>query len=168
MRIAQIAPLAECCPPQLYGGTERIVSCLTEELVRHGHDVTLFASGDSKTSAKLVPCCERALRLHPTARDPLPFHLLMLDQVRRRAQEFDVLHFHSDLLHFPQLDTFAARTVTTLHGRLDLPGYQAFFARFAHAPLVSISENQRAPMPPVNWLGTVRHGLPLDTLPFDR
>ncbi|HEX2611616.1 MAG TPA: glycosyltransferase, partial [Gemmatimonadales bacterium] len=121
MKIAQIAPLAESVPPKLYGGTERVVSYLTEELVRQGHDVTLFASGDSRTSAKLIRCSDIALRLNPIVKDPLPYHLVMLEEVRRRADEFDVLHFHIDMLHFPMVQEFADRTVTTLHGRLDLP-----------------------------------------------
>ena len=166
MRIAQIAPLAESCPPALYGGTERVVSYLAEELVAQGHDVTLFASGDSITSAELVPCCERALRLCPGPLDALPYHMIMLDEVARRAHEFDVLHFHIDLMHAPVVRTFAERTVTTLHGRLDLPELQPFYRAFPHLPLVSISNAQRRPLPPVNWLGTVYHGLPEAHLPF--
>jgi glycosyltransferase involved in cell wall biosynthesis len=166
MKIAQIAPLIESCPPQLYGGTERIVSYLTEELVRRGHDVTLFASGDSQTAARLVSCTPKALRLNPAVRDAIPYHIMMLDEVRRRADEFDVLHFHIDLLHFPLICEFAERTVTTLHGRLDLPDLQPFYAAFPEIPLVSISDDQRKPMPPVNWIGTVYHGLPEDLLPF--
>ncbi|WP_342641824.1 glycosyltransferase family 4 protein [Rhodoligotrophos ferricapiens] len=167
MKIAQIAPLAESCPPKLYGGTERIVSYLTEELVRQGHEVTLFASGDSVTSAKLVPCCNRSLRLDPTVKDPLPHHIIMLDEVRRRADDFDVLHFHTDFLHYPLVRDIADRTVTTLHGRLDLPDLKPVYAAFAGLPLVSISCHQRKPMPPVNWVGTVYHGLPHDLLPFN-
>src|SRR5579883_689307 len=121
MKIAQVAPLYESVPPKLYGGTERIVSYLTEDLVKQGHEVTLFASGDSQTRAELVPCCDMALRLDPRVRDPIPHHMIMLDRVRQRADEFDVLHFHIDLLHFPIVRDFADRTVTTLHGRLDLP-----------------------------------------------
>lgn len=166
MKIAQIAPLAECCPPRLYGGTERIVSYLTEELVRQGHEVTLFASGDSKTAAELVPCCDMALRLNPQVRDPLPYHMMMLEEVRRRAAEFDVLHFHVDFLHYPLASAFADRMVTTLHGRLDLPDLRPFYSAFPHYPLVSISDDQRRPMPPVHWAGTVHHGLPTDVLPF--
>src|SRR5690606_27127517 len=130
MKIAQIAPLAESVPPRLYGGTERIVSYLTEDLVRQGHDVTLFASGDSLTSAELVSCSKGALRLDPNVRDPIPHHLILLEEVRRRADEFDVLHFHIDLLHFPLIRPFAHRTVTTLHGRLDLPDLQPFYQAF--------------------------------------
>jgi glycosyltransferase involved in cell wall biosynthesis len=166
MKIAQIAPLTECCPPRLYGGTERIVSYLTEELVRQGHEVTLFASGDSKTQAKLVPCSEMALRLNPTVRDQLPYHVMMIEEVRRRAAEFDALHFHVDFLHYPLASAFADRMVTTLHGRLDMPDLKPFYGAFPHHPLVSISDDQRRPMPPVNWAGTVHHGLPEDLLPF--
>ncbi|TBW40359.1 glycosyltransferase family 4 protein [Siculibacillus lacustris] len=166
MRIAQIAPLAESVPPKLYGGTERIVSYLTEELVRQGHDVTLFASGDSVTSAELVPCAEKALRLDPTVIDPLPHHLLMLDEVRRRAADFDLVHFHVDLLHYPMMGEHARHTLTTLHGRLDLKDSHPLYAAFTEFPLVSISDHQRRPMPPVTWAGTVHHGLPLDVLGF--
>ncbi|MDK4743029.1 glycosyltransferase family 4 protein [Rhizobium sp. CNPSo 3464] len=166
MKIAQIAPLAESVPPKLYGGTERIVSYLTEELVRQGHDVTLFASGDSTTEATLVACSDVALRLNPAVRDHLPHQVVMLEEIRRRAHKFDVLHFHIDLLHFPLIRDFADRTVTTLHGRLDLPDLKPFYKAFPDIPLVSISNDQRRPMPPVNWAGTVYHGLPVDLLPF--
>lgn len=166
MRIAQIAPLYESVPPKLYGGTERIVSYLTEELVRQGHDVTLFASGDSLTSAELVPCAPRGLRLDPKVRDPLAYHIIMLQQVRRRAHEFDVLHFHIDLLQFPLFNGTEHACLTTLHGRLDLPELRPFYTLFPDFPLVSISDAQRRPMPPVNWVGTVHHGLPPDLLPF--
>lgn len=166
MKIAQIAPLAERVPPKLYGGTERIVSYLTEELVGQGHDVTLFASGDSITDAKLVACSDVALRLNPAVKDHLPHQVVMLEEIRRRAHEFDILHFHIDLLHFPLIRDIADRTVTTLHGRLDLPDLMPFYQAFADVPLVSISNDQRRPMPPVNWSGTVYHGLPIDLLPF--
>ncbi len=166
MRIAQIAPLAEAVPPRLYGGTERIVSHLTEELVRQGNEVTLFASGDSQTTAELVPCCPQALRMDPSVRDTVPHLLVMLENVRRRADEFDVLHFHMDMLHFPVFRERSARTVTTLHGRLDLHDLQSFYRKFPDFPLVSISAAQRLPMPPVNWVGTVHHGLPTRLLPF--
>lgn len=166
MRIAQIAPLAEAVPPKRYGGTERVVSYLTEELVRQGHDVTLFASGDSRTSAKLVPCCPKALRLDESVNDPVPYTLMMLDRVRNCADQFDILHFHTELEHFPIFQDIAARTVTTLHGRLDGNELSPFYARFSQFPLVSISDEQRRPMPPVNWAGTVYHGLPLELLPF--
>jgi len=168
MKIAQISPLAESCPPRLYGGTERIVSYLTEELVRQGHEVTLFASGDSITSAELVPCSKMALRLDPSVRDMTPYHVMMLDQVARRADEFDVLHFHIDHLHYPLMRPYMDRIVTTLHGRLDLPDLMPFYSAFPEPALVSISDAQRRPMPPVNWLGTVLHGLPENILPYRR
>jgi glycosyltransferase involved in cell wall biosynthesis len=166
MKIAQIAPLAESVPPLLYGGTERVVSNLTEELVRQGHEVTLFASGDSQTSAELVACTDIALRLNPKIKDYLPYHLMMIDQVRERADEFDVLHFHIDLLQFPLIRGFADRVVTTLHGRLDLPDLLPFYKAFPAISLVSISDHQRLPMPPVNWVGSVHHGVPTRLLPF--
>jgi glycosyltransferase involved in cell wall biosynthesis len=166
VKIAQIAPLYESCPPRLYGGTERIVSYLTEELVRQGHDVTLFAAGDSRTSARLVPCCETALRLDPRIRDPIAHHIMMLDRVCALADAFDVLHFHVDILHYPLIRSFAEKTVTTLHGRLDLPELRSVYASFGHVPLVSISDDQRRPMPPVTWVGRVHHGLPRNLLPF--
>jgi glycosyltransferase involved in cell wall biosynthesis len=164
MKIAQIAPLAESCPPRLYGGTERIVSYLTEELVRQGHDVTLFASGDSKTSAELVSCADIGLRLNPHVYDPLPHHVLMLERVRQCAYDFDIIHFHIDLLQFPIIHPFADRTVTTLHGRQDLYGLMPFYLAFPNIPLASISYNQRTPLPPRDWAGNVYHGLPRDLL----
>ncbi|GJG98160.1 glycosyltransferase family 4 protein [Cupriavidus pauculus] len=166
MRIAQIAPLAERCPPSLYGGTERIVSYLTEELVRQGHNVTLFASGDSVTTARLIPSCEVALRLGAQMRDPLPYYMMMLDDVLVRACEFDVLHFHIDMLHYPSLRHLQPRVITTLHGRLDLADLLPFYTRFPQFPLVSVSTAQRAPMPAVNWAGTVLHGLPAGLLAY--
>ena len=166
MRIAQVAPLFEKVPPRHYGGTERIVSYLTEELVRRGHDVTLFASGDSATSAKLVSCCDEALRLNPKVRDPLPYQIMQLEKLRQRADDFDVVHFHTDLLQFPLIRGLAGRTVTTLHGRLDLPDLMPFYREFRDIPLVSISKAQRWPMPDVAWVGNVPHGLPRDLLPF--
>jgi glycosyltransferase involved in cell wall biosynthesis len=167
MKIAQISPLAESCPPKLYGGTERIVSYLTEELVRLGHDVTLFASGDSVTASTLVPCSKTALRLDPKVRDMVPYHVMMLDEVYRRQNDFDVLHFHIDHLHYPLMRAFSDRIVTTLHGRLDLPDLAPFYTAFPELPLVSISDAQRLPMPPVNWISTIHHGLPKDLLPFN-
>jgi glycosyltransferase involved in cell wall biosynthesis len=167
MRIAQIAPLIECVPPKLYGGTERVVSWLTEELVRLGHDVTLFASGDSETSAELVPVCERALRLNPAVKDVLPYNVLLLERVRQRTEEFDILHFHIDFTYFPLFRHMAHQTLSTLHGRLDLPDLMPLYREFSEMPLVSISNNQRLPMPPVNWQATIYHGLPLDLLPFE-
>ena len=166
MRIAQIAPLYESVPPRLYGGTERVVSYLTEELVRQGHDVTLFASGDSKTSAKLVPCSDLALRMNPAVIDPVPYHIIMLEEVRRRADEFDILHFHIDFLHAPLVHDFTQRTLTTLHGRLDLPHIVPFYRFFRELPLVAVSDDQRNYLRSVNWAGTVHHGLPRDLLPL--
>jgi glycosyltransferase involved in cell wall biosynthesis len=166
MRIAQIAPLIESVPPKLYGGSERIVSYLTEELVRQGHEVTLFASGDSHTAAELVPCSDRALRLEPDLRDALPHYMVMLDRVRRRALEFDLLHFHIDYLHFPLFRDLAGRTLTTQHGRLDLPDLPVAYRAFCEFPLVSISDDQRRPCPDWHWLRTVHHGLPTDLHPF--
>ncbi len=166
MRIAQVAPLAESVPPRLYGGTERIVHYLTEELVRQGHEVTLFASGDSVTSATLVPCTTEALRLGPSVALDLPYVVLMLEHVRQRLDDFDIVHFHLDYLHFPLLRHAASRTLTTLHGRLDLPDLFPLFREFADMPLVSISDSQRAPLPPVRWMGTVYHGLPPDLYRF--
>jgi glycosyltransferase involved in cell wall biosynthesis len=162
MKIAQVAPLIESVPPRLYGGTERIVSYLTEELVRLGHDVTLFASGDSITSAELAPCCTRALRLDPTVRDIIPYFMLMIDKVRERADEFDVLHFHIDLFHFPLFRSLAARTLTTLHGRQDMGDVKPFYGRFAEMPLVSISNEQRKPLLYANFVATIHHGVPAD------
>jgi glycosyltransferase involved in cell wall biosynthesis len=164
MKIAQIAPLYERVPPRLYGGTERVVSYLTEELVRQGHQVTLFASGDSQTSAKLVRCCDVALRLNPIVVDPLPYHMILLDEVRRRTQQFDILHFHVDYLHGPLVRDIAGRTVTTLHGRLDLPHVLPFYKIFADLPLVTVSNDQRKYLHAANWVGTVHHGLPATLL----
>ncbi|MBU6462195.1 MAG: glycosyltransferase family 4 protein [Bradyrhizobium sp.] len=166
MRIAQIAPLHERVPPRLYGGTERVVSFLTEELVRQGHDVTLFASGDSQTTATLVRCCDVALRFNPSVRDTLPYHMIMLDEVRRRIGEFDVLHFHIDIIHTALIRGFADRTLTTLHGRLDLPDLAPFYAVFRDLPVAAISNDQRRYLSGANWLGTVHHGLPPNLLPF--
>ncbi len=166
MRIAQIAPLHERVPPRFYGGTERVVSFLTEELVHQGHDVTLFASGDSQTSAKLVRCCDTALRFNPAVRDALPYHMIMLDEVRRRINEFDILHFHIDIIHAPLVHDLADRTLTTLHGRLDLPDLAHFYAAFRDLPLASISNDQRGYLRNASWIGTVYHGLPRDLLRF--
>jgi len=160
MRIAQLAPLFEAVPPKTYGGTERVVSYITEELVAAGHDVTLFASGDSVTSAKLEPACKRAIRLDPTVRDPLASHHLMIETVASRADEFDVIHCHLDYWPFPTLTRQATPFVTTLHGRLDLPELQPVFDRFSEVPLVSISDAQRRPLPQANFVRTVPHGLP--------
>ena len=162
MKIAQVAPLIESVPPRLYGGTERIVAYLTEELVRLGHDVTLFASGDSITSAELSSCSVRALRLDPKVRDAIPHFMLMIDKVRERAEEFDVIHFHIDLFHFPLFCSQAARTLTTLHGRQDLGDLKPFYHRFGEMPLVSISGDQRKPLPHANFVATIHHGIPAD------
>jgi glycosyltransferase involved in cell wall biosynthesis len=166
MRIAQVAPLIESVPPQLYGGTERVVAFLTDELVRRGHDVTLFASGDSRTSARLVPAWPRALRLGGPCLDALAPHLLMLEQLARRAEDFDVLHFHISQFHFPLVRRLPVAHLTTVHGRLDLPELQPLFAEFSDLPLASISDAQRRPLPDAGWIGTVHHGLPLDLLEF--
>lgn len=168
MRIAQIAPLIESVPPRLYGGTERIVSYLTEELVAQDHEVTLFASGDSITQAELVPCSPQALRLSPGVSDPTPYYMLMLDKVRRMASRFDILHFHTDQFHFPIFNRMNCPTVTTLHGRQDLPDLKHLYAGFPDMPLVSISNDQRRPVPMGNFVATVPHGLPQLPLTFTR
>lgn len=160
MRIAQIAPLTEAVPPQLYGGTERVVAFLTEELVAMGHDVTLFASGDSRTSARLEPMCRRALRFEPGLCDAIAPHLVMLEKVARRAHEFDVLHCHLDYWSFSLFSRLETPFLTTLHGRLDLPEHAPVYDCFDEAPLVSISDAQRAPLPHGNFIATVYHGLP--------
>jgi glycosyltransferase involved in cell wall biosynthesis len=160
MRIAQIAPLAESVPPKLYGGTERVVHWLTEELVALGHDVTLFASGDSKTSAKLVPVLPQALRLGRPRMDPITAQALLLEAVARRHNQFDVLHFHIDWLQLPLFSRMPTRFLTTFHGRLDLPGLKAITAQFPGAAFVAISNNQREPLPGLRWLNTIYHGLP--------
>jgi glycosyltransferase involved in cell wall biosynthesis len=164
MRIAQIAPLIESVPPRLYGGTERIASYLCDELVAQGHDVTLFASAESQTSARLVPCCDQALRLDPSVRDVIPYYMLMMDRVRSMAGQFDILHFHIDQFHFPVFRKISHKTVTTLHGRQDLPDLGHLYAGFPEMPLVSISIAQRTPIPNVSFVGNVPHGLPRDLL----
>ncbi|HKE01336.1 MAG TPA: glycosyltransferase family 4 protein [Planctomycetota bacterium] len=166
MRIAQVAPLYESVPPKKYGGTERVVSYLTEELVARGHDVTLFASGDSVTKAKLVAGSPRSLRLDSGCVDRLAHHVLLLEQVARRAGDFDVIHFHVDYLHFPLSRCAGLLNVTTLHGRLDLPDLPAIYREFAEMPVVSISDNQRVPLPHARWVATVHHGLPPDLYRF--
>src|SRR6266550_1607226 len=162
MRIAQVAPLHESVPPKHYGGTERVVSYLTEELVREGHEVTLFASGDSVTTARLVAACRRALRLDKDCVDPLAHHILLLENVFRHADDFDVIHFHVDYLHFPFSRRRPIVDVTTMHGRLDIPDLVPLYEEFRDMPLVSISNAQREPLPWVNWRATVYHGLPQD------
>jgi glycosyltransferase involved in cell wall biosynthesis len=164
MHIAQVAPLTEAVPPKLYGGTERVISWLTEELIALGHEVTLFASGDSVTSAKLEAMWPRALRLDGAVRDPNALHMMMLEQVYRRAGEFDFLHCHLDYYPFSLFSRQATPFVTTLHGRLDLPEHQPVFDTFSTVPLVSISNSQRRPLPQANWVRTVHHGLPVGLL----
>ncbi|MDD5248373.1 MAG: glycosyltransferase family 4 protein [Rhodocyclaceae bacterium] len=166
MRIAQVAPLHESVPPKYYGGTERVVSYLTEELCRLGHDVTLFASGDSVTAARLLPACRWSLRLDKNCVDPLAPHLLMVEHVCQRAREFDVVHFHVDYLHFPISRAKRFRHVTTLHGRLDIRDIFPLHREFSEVPVVSISDAQREPLPWANWQATVYHGLPADLYPF--
>lgn len=166
MRIAQVSPLFESVPPQSYGGTERVVSYLTEELVRQGHDVTLFASGDSVTRAELVAVTERSLRLSSSCIDQLAHHMLMLEAVARMADEFDLIHYHIDYLHFPLSRRIESVHVTTLHGRLDIPDLVPLYHEFPDMPVVSISEAQRDPLSWINWVGTVHHGIPQDLYSF--
>jgi glycosyltransferase involved in cell wall biosynthesis len=166
MRIAQVAPLTESVPPRLYGGTERVVAWLTDELVYRGHQVTLFATGDSTTSARLVAPWPAALRFSGSGQDDLAPHILMLEEVARRAHEFDVVHFHIAHLHFPLLRRLNTAHVTTQHGRLDIAELVPLFDAFNDVPVVSISDAQRTPLPQADWVGTVHHGLPADLLPF--
>jgi len=154
----------ESVPPRLYGGTERIVSYLTEELVQMGHEVTLFASGDSTTAAELVPCCSQALRLDANVKEIVPYYMLMLDRARRQADEFDIIHFHIDAYHCPLFYPMASRTVTTLHGRQDMPDFKPLYVGFPDMPLVSISDDQRKPIAHANFAATVYHGLPTHLL----
>jgi len=166
LRIAQVAPLFERVPPKYYGGSERVVSYLTEELVRQGHDVTLFASGDSITAARLVAPCRNALRLDPRCVDPLAYQILQLELVFRELDQFDVVHFHTDYIHFPLSRRSLIRHVTTLHGRLDLPDLTPLYREFNDMPLISISNAQRKPLSWANWRATVYHGLPEDLYTF--
>jgi glycosyltransferase involved in cell wall biosynthesis len=166
MKIAQVSPLYESVPPKYYGGTERVVSYLTEELVRQGHDVTLFASGDSVTRARLVAACRRSLRLDKSCVDQLAHHIRLLELVYREPQDFDVIHFHNDYLHFPLTRRQRVSSVTTLHGRLDTPDLVPLYHEFRDMPLVSISDSQRAPLRWANWQATVYHGLPEDLCTF--
>jgi glycosyltransferase involved in cell wall biosynthesis len=166
MRIAQVSPLYESVPPKWYGGTERVVHYLTEELVRQGQDVTLFASGDSTTSARLVACCRESLRLDPNCADPLAHHFAMLEKVFAAAAEFDIIHFHIDYLHFPLSRRLGVANVTTLHGRLDIPDLLPLYDEYRDMPLVSISNAQRRPVRFANWQATVYHGLPEDLFRF--
>ena len=167
MRIAQVSPLFESVPPKYYGGTERVVFYLTEALIDLGHTVTLFASGDSRTRAHLVPICPDALRLAPHLGESMPYHFLAVEEIDRRQDEFDIIHFHIDYLHFPFSRRAGWTHLTTLHGRLDMPELQPLYAEYGDMPLVSISNAQRSPLPQANWCGTVHHGLPPDLLqPF--
>lgn len=162
MKIAQVPPLYESVPPKMYGGTERVVSYLTEELVRQGHDVTLFGTGDSATKAHLHTVCKQATRLNKNCQDPFVYHMLQLQHVMERAREFDIIHFHNDYLHFPLSNTNNYTHITTLHGRLDVQGLEEIYACFSDIPVVSISNHQRLPQPGANWAGTIYHGLPGD------
>ena len=164
MRIAQVAPLYESVPPRLYGGTERVVSWLTEELIRQGHEVTLFAAGDSLTNARLIPVVDRALRLDPHCIDPLSHHIRLLECIIQHKDEFDIIHFHIDYLHFPLSRRESLSQVTTLHGRLDIPDLVPLYREFRDMPVISISEAQRLPLPQINWQDTVHHGMPEDLL----
>lgn len=163
MRIAQVAPLYESVPPSRYGGTERVVSWLTEELVKEGHDVTLFASGDSRTASRLIPCSRRSLRTDPDCRDYLAHHVALIERVSQAASRFDIIHFHIDYLHFPFSRNEELCQITTLHGRLDLKDLVPVYREFREMPVVSISRAQRKPLPWINWVGNVHHGLPLDS-----
>jgi len=166
MRIAQVAPLYESVPPTYYGGTERVVSYLTEELVRQGYDVTLFASGDSITKARLVPACRRSLRLDERCVDQMAHHLVMLEHVFARTADFDIVHFHVDYMHFPLSRRDRITHVTTLHGRLDVPDLVPLYQEFREMPVISISNGQRQPLPRANWQATVYHGLPAEKYRF--
>ncbi len=168
MKIAQIAPLYEAVPPKLYGGTERVVANLCDALVDQGHDVTLFSSADARTKAKLVPVRDQAIRLDAAPlKSDLAAHMTMLSEVRRRAGEFDVLHFHVDMVHFPFFEDIAHRTLTTLHGRLDIKDLPSVYKRWPQYPMVSISDDQRRSLPDANWAGTVHHGMPSEAYIFN-
>jgi glycosyltransferase involved in cell wall biosynthesis len=160
VKIAQVAPLFERVPPLLYGGTERVVAHLTDELVRQGHDVTLFASGDSQTSARLAPACERGLRLDGDCRNPAAWHFTMLERVAAESDRFDIVHFHTDQFHLPVARRLATAHVTTVHSRMDLPELVTLFEEFSELPLISISDAQREPLPHAKWMATIHHGLP--------
>jgi glycosyltransferase involved in cell wall biosynthesis len=166
MKIAQVAPLYESVPPKYYGGTERVVSYLTEELVRQGHDVTLFASGDSETKARLIAACRSSLRLDKRCQNQIAHHFVMLERLFQRAAEFDIVHFHIDYLHFPLSRRELITHVTTLHGRLDIPDLVPLYQEFQDMPVISISNGQREPLPWANWQATVYHGLPVDMYRF--
>lgn len=162
MKIAQVSPLYESVPPRLYGGTERVVSWLSEELLRQGHQVTVFASGDSLTNARLIPVCPQALRLDPDCKDPLAHYVYLVEQVRQYKNEFDLIHFHIDYVHFSMSRREELPQLTTLHGRLDTADLVPLYREFSEMPVVSISDSQRAPLPWINWQGTVHHGMPED------
>src|ERR1700677_1940621 len=164
MKIAQLAPLIEAVPPKLYGGTERVVAYLTDALVDLGHEVTLFASGDSLTKGKLEPMWPRSLRLDPTVKDPFVPLFMQLETVARRAHEFDVIHAHIDCFGYQLLQRLGVPSLTTLHGRLDLPELPALYKFFRDVPVVSISNSQRQPLPQANYVATILHGLPKDLL----
>lgn len=167
MRIAQVPPLYEAVPPRFYGGTERVAAHLTDALTELGHEVTLFASADARTKAKLVVVRDQAIRLDPAhLKSDLAAHMTMLSEVRRRASQFDVIHFHTDMIHFPFFEDMPGKTITTLHGRLDLKDLEVVYDRWRQFPLVSISDDQRRPMPNLNWAGTVHHGMAADLYKF--
>jgi glycosyltransferase involved in cell wall biosynthesis len=167
MRIAQIPPLYEAVPPRFYGGTERVAAHLTDALVELGHDVTLFASADARTKAKLVVVRDQAIRLDPAQlKSDLAAHMVQLEEVRSRAGQFDVIHFHTDMIHFPFFEDMPGKTITTLHGRLDLKDLAGVYDRWRQFPIVSISDDQRRPLPNVNWAGTVHHGMAADLYKF--
>jgi len=166
MKIAQVAPLYESVPPKYYGGTERVVSYLTEELVNMGHDVTLFASGNSETKAKLISPVFESLRLD-RSKDPTIYHTLLIEKVFKNIESFDIVHFHIDCMHFPLARRYGTAHVTTLHGRLDLPDLLSLYKEFYEIPVVSISNSQREPLPQLNYQGTVYHGLPKDLYNFN-
>ena len=167
MKIAQVTPLYEAVPPRFYGGTERVVAHLTDALVELGHEVTLFASADARTKARLIPVRDQAIRLDPAPlKSDFAAHLSMMAEVRRRADRFDVIHFHTDMIHFPFFEGQAGKTVTTLHGRLDLKDLDGVYQRWPRFPLVSISDDQRRPLPSANWAATVQHGVAADIYRF--
>ncbi len=162
LSIAQVAPLDESVPPKYYGGTERVVSFLTEELVTMGHEVTLFASGDSKTSARLIPATPESLRLRKNCDDKYAHHILMLQMIQEQLSDFDIIHYHIDYLHYPLSRANPVNHITTLHGRLSIPVMEKVYRAFSEMPVVSISKAQRAPLPLLNWVGNVHHGLPVE------
>jgi glycosyltransferase involved in cell wall biosynthesis len=167
MKIAQVTPLYEAVPPKLYGGTERVVAHLTDALVDLGHDVTLFASAEAQTKARLIPVRDQAIRLDPAMlKSDLAAHMTMLSEVLARADEFDVIHFHTDMIHFPFFERYADKTVTTLHGRLDMKDLLDVYERWPEFGLVSISDHQRRPLAFANWKATVHHGMPSELYRF--